>query len=183
MKTILLTLLCFVALAQSLKFSGEVKAGEEYRKPIGRGLVFLLRPSVNGWRIEVEPEAKSVAGCREFSTVLAWPLHARGSNDLDTSYGVSARDAVSTNPEVAFVSTEADCLRERHWLEVIEAGDFRKPDYDEAIARRRSSPLGKATLRVLKSKVSSSDEVVEGEDLGKIDWIKFEVTITFARNR
>jgi hypothetical protein len=181
MKVLGLILMAVTAQAQPLKFTGEVKAGKEFRKPIGRGLVWILRPGGDGWRIEVEPEAKSMTSCREFSTVLAWPLHAHGSNDIDTSYGMSARDAVSTKWDVAFVLTEADCLQERHCLEVIEEGDFRRPEYDAAIAQRRSSPLGKATLRILKSKTSSSGELVEGKDLGKIDWIRFVVTITFPK--
>ena len=42
-----------LAQEKPVKFSGEVKAGQEFRKPIGHGLLFLLKADDDGWIIEV----------------------------------------------------------------------------------------------------------------------------------
>src|ERR1051326_2559949 len=61
-----------------LKFAGEVKAGQEFRKSIGRGLVFLLKADEDGCIIDVQPEAARGESCRNYSTVIAAPLRSLG---------------------------------------------------------------------------------------------------------
>src|SRR5690349_5815599 len=76
-----------------VKFSGEVKAGQEFRKPIGHGLIFLLKAEDDdGWIIEVQPEVPHGESCRNYSTVIAQPLNGYTPNDLNASYGVSAAE-------------------------------------------------------------------------------------------
>jgi len=164
-----------------LRFAGEVKAGQEFRKTIGHGLLFVLKADDDGWEIEVQPETPRGESCRNYSTVIATPLRGYTANDLNTSYGVSADDAVQRSPRVvAFVTDGTACKRESERLTRLSW----PKSYPEAEVRAAqdqfgSSAGGKATLRILQSKVSTSGDLNSGKDLGKIDWIKFEVEIVF----
>jgi len=165
-----------------LKFSGEVKAGQAFHKPIGRGLAFVLKPDDDGWTIEVQPDPPRGEMCRNFSTVIAKPLKGYTANDLDVSYGVSAADAVKEGPrELAFVTNEGDCKREHAWANRLTwPKDYSPEQLKEAEDRFGRSAGGWAKMRIVQSKISPSGELVDGKDPGKIDWIKFDVEITFA---
>jgi len=159
-----------------LKFSGEVKAGQEFRKPIGRGLIFLLKPDDDGWIIEVQPEAAGGLGCRNYSTVIAKPLNGYTPNDLNASYGVNAAEAVKRNPrEIAFVLDSDTCRLERARMDRLSWPKSYPADEVEASRQGYgTSAGGRATLRILQSKVTGA-----GED-SKIDWLKFDVEVAFA---
>jgi hypothetical protein len=159
-----------------LKFSGEAKAGQEFRKPIGRGLVFLLKAEdEDGWIIEVQPEVPRGESCRNYSTVIATPLNGYTPNDLNASYGVNAAEAVKRTPrEVAFVLDGAACRLESERMNRLSWPKSYPMEEVEASKRGfGSSAGGHATLRILQSKVTGA-----GDD-AKIDWIKFDVEVTF----
>jgi hypothetical protein len=159
-----------------LKFSGEVKAGQEFRKPIGRGLIFLLKADdEDGWIIEVQPEVPRGESCRNYSTVIATPLNGYTANDLNASYGVSAAEAVKRTPrEIAFVLDGAACRLEFERMNRLSWPKSYPAEEVEASKRGfGTSAGGHATLRIQQSKVSGT-----GED-AKIDWLKFEVEVTF----
>ncbi|HXK04580.1 MAG TPA: hypothetical protein VMS37_19415 [Verrucomicrobiae bacterium] len=166
-----------------LRFSGEVKAGQDFRKPIGRGVVFVLKGDEDGWIIEVEPEAGRGQGCTNYSTVIATPVRGYTANDLNVSYGVAAAEAVKRSPrEVEFVLDGDACKREFERLNRLSwPGSYPAAEVQEAQDKFGSSAGGRAVLRIVQSKVSPSGELVEGKDLGKIDWIRFEVEIAFPR--
>ena len=181
-----MVLVCGLALTaraqeKPLRFSGEVKAGQEFRKAIGHGLLFVLKADDDGWEIEVQPETPRGESCRNYSTVIATPLRGYTPNDLNTSYAVSAEEAVQRSPRVvAFVLDGAACKRESERLTRLSwPKSYPEAEVREAQEQFGSSAGGKATLRILQSKVSSSGDLSGGRDLGKIDWIKFDVEIVF----
>jgi hypothetical protein len=160
-----------------VKFSGEVKAGQEFRKPIGHGLIFLLKADdEDGWVIEVQPEGARGEPCRNYSTVIAQPLNGYTPNDLNASYGVTAEQAVKRTPrEVAFVLDGASCRLEFERMNRLSWPKSYPAEEVEASRRGYgTSAGGHATLKIVQSKVSGP-----GED-GKIEWIKFDVEVTFA---
>jgi hypothetical protein len=154
-----------------VRFSGEVNAGQSFRKPIGRGLAFVLKGDEDGWIIDVEPEIARGEGCKDYSTVIATPLHGYTQNDLNVSYGVSAAEAVKRSPRgVEFVLDQAACKLESRRLErLLYPQSYSAAEVDQARAGFGMSPTGKAAVRIVQSKISA----------GKIDWIKFDVTIAF----
>jgi hypothetical protein len=158
-----------------LKFSGEVKAGEEFRKPIGRGLMFLLKADEDGWIVEVQPEVPHGESCRNFSTVIAKPLNGYTANDLNVSYGVKADEAVKRTPrEIAFVLDGAACRLEFERMNRLSwPKSYPAAEVEASQRGYGTSAGGHATLRILQSKVSGS-----GED-AKIDWIKFDVEVSY----
>src|SRR5690349_12258348 len=173
----MLLALCAAGGAQEkpLRFSGEVKAGQSFRKPIGRGLAFVLAGDEDGWLIDVQPEVPRGEACKGYSTVIATPLHGYTENDLNVTYGVSAADAVKRPRMVEFVLDQAACRVESQRLEIVShPGSFSDAEVESARQTFGTSPTGKATVRILHSKISAQD---------KIEWIKFEVTITFPPGR
>jgi hypothetical protein len=169
-----------------LKFAGELKAGQSFRKPIGRGLVFVLKGDDDGWTIEVQPEIPRGESCRNYSTVIATPLRGYTENDLSVSYGLSAEEAMKRSPrQVAFVLDEAACKQEFQRASRLSwPQSYSKAEVQDALDKFGTSSGGRATLRIVQSKVSPTGELTkEGKDLGKIDSIKFEVEIVFTTVR
>jgi hypothetical protein len=173
----ILLALCAMGAAEEkpLRFPGEVKAGQSFRKPIGHGLAFVLAGDDDGWIIEVQPEVPRGEACKGYSTVIATPLHGYTQNDLNVTYGVSAADAVKRPRAVEFVLDQAACKLESQRLERLShPGSFSDAEVESARQTFGTSPTGKAMVRILHSKISAQD---------KIEWIKFEVTITFPPGR
>ena len=159
--------------------SGEVSRGQEYRKEIGSGLLFLLTATGSGWKIGIVPKA----ACSEngdWAYVVNPPYRTYSSLYLDTEHGVSAKKAVDFNPrEYSFVTTCEDYKRESHRLKIVLwPSTYSKKEADEALAKLGTSPLGKARLTVLKSRVSPAEPGIEGKNYDRIDWLKFRLDIT-----
>jgi hypothetical protein len=112
--------------------------------------------------------------------VVNAPYRSYNSLHLDTEYGVTAKGALDFNPrEFSFVTTCADYKRESHRLNIVLwPYTYSQKVADEALAKLDTSPLGKARLTILKSKISLAEPDVEGKNYDKIDWIKFRLDIT-----
>ncbi len=186
--TLLLSmLLAVVSPAQDrlIRFSGEVSQGREFRKEIGAGLVFVLAPSaidpgaIGGWTITVSPQGKHPAECNDFVWVVTPPYRSYNARYLDTSYGTTAKDAVSISPrEFRFVLNCEDYGIETGWVgRVLWPYAYSEAQVKEAMAKLGSSPLGKGRLWVQDSRISPAPKTAGGKNLGQIDWVKFEVEI------
>ena len=166
-----------------LRFQGEVVRGGSFRKEIGHGLVFVLRPADDGWSIVVEPAlGLGASGCSDnYASVIAVPMRGYREVDLAASYGNTAKEAVALSPrDVDFVLNAEDCKREAdRRTKLTWPSQYTQKEVEEAEAKFATSTAGRAVLKVLDSKVSDSGVLVEGKDYGKIDWLKFEVVITF----
>ena len=162
-----------------LKFAGEVKAGQEFRKAIGRGLVFVLKADDDGWIIEVQPDAARGQACNNYSTVIATPLRGYTANDLNVSYGVSAAEAVKRSPrEIAFVLDGVSCKLEFERVNRLSwPQSYPAAEVQAAQEGFGTSAGGRATVRIVQSKVSGTG------DESKIEWMKFEVEVTFLAKR
>ena len=171
-----------VAQDRPVRLSGEVAGGHEYRKEIGAGLVFVLSPDEdNGWTMAVAPkENPNDSDCDDYVAVATPPYHGPNARFINTSYGIPAKDSVKqSRREFAFVTNCADNHREEKWVErIVNPGGFSDKEIEEGYAKLGTSPQGKGVLTILDSKTSPAKERVEGVNLGQIDWIKFEVTIT-----
>jgi hypothetical protein len=166
-----------------LRFQGEVARGAVFRKEIGRDLVFALRPTEGGWSIVVEPVGGLEAtGCGDnYASVIAVPMRGYREVDLTATYGNTAKEAVALSPrDVDFVLNAEDCKREEdRRTKLTWPSQYTQKAVEEAQANFATSTAGRAVLKVLDSKISPSGVLVEGKDFGKIDWLKFEVVITF----
>jgi len=165
---------------------GEVSRGQEYRKEIGSGLLFLLKPTESGWMISVVPKSPCTEN-GDWASVVNAPYRNYNSLHLDTGYGVTAKEAVGISPrEFSFVVTCDDYKRESRRLDIVLwPYRYSQREQDDALAKLGSSPLGKGSLTILNSKTSPADQNIEGKNYGKIDALRFRLDITspVARER
>jgi hypothetical protein len=169
-----------------LRFQGEVMRGGTFRKEIGRGLVLVLKPDDEGWTVAVEPAVKAGvnqgAACEmDYAAVVAVPMRGYREVDLSATYGNTAQEAVALSPrEIDFVLSADDCKREaERRTKLMWSYSYSAKEVQDAEAKFATSPEGKIVLKVIDSKVSAAGVLVEGKDPGKIDWLKFEVVVTF----
>jgi len=162
-----------------VKFTGEISAGNSFERDIGQGLIFRLVPSPagfgKGWDIEIVPKENPTGGPAEFSSIVTPPYHFYNLRYLNASYGVTAREAVAMSPRAfQFVeSTEDFAAASVVVNSVVYSVDW-PANKDSLAAAAARIPLGAGELRVLRSRITAGKN---NEDLGSIDWLKFEVRL------
>jgi len=194
MRRTLIAWLIFTALAgasvssqeRPLKFSGEVSEGQMFRKSLGHGLDFVLAPTrepeITGWTVKVSPRDKPLdAECADFLCVVTPPYRFQNARYLDTSYGVTAQEAVRWSPrEFSFVLNCADLKTESERVNrVLWPYSYSQQEVDEAQAKLGSSPIGRGKLWIKDYRITPGQESGESEAVGAIHWIKFEAEIQF----
>lgn len=157
--------------------SGTLAAGKSFERDIGDGLLFRLVPSPasfgKGWDIEIRPKGDPAGGFDEYASVATPPYHLYKPTYLNASYGVTAQQAVAMPPrKFQFVETPADSLAASVVVNtVVYTVDW--PAHRDSIAAEAAKiPVGVGELRVLRSRITPGRN---NEDLGSIDWIKFQV--------
>jgi hypothetical protein len=160
------------------RFSGDVSRGQEFRREIGPGLEFVLRPSETGWTISIVPKVK----CGEnddWAGVVNAPYRGYNLLHLDASYGITAQEAVGINPrEFLYVTNCDDFKQEAKRLEVVMwPYNHTQQENDDALAKLATLASGKARLSILSAKVSPAEQAIEGKNYGRIDSLKFRVDV------
>jgi hypothetical protein len=155
-------------------FSGQVAAGEEFRKSINSELEFVL---VQGWTIAVVP-VRPEGDCQEFASVVNAPYRAHRALYINATYGWTAEEEVATSPrEFRFVTNCADFRTESERLGIVLWPYTATPgNYDEALARLGTSPLGTGRLWIIDSKTTHAGDTADNK-VGRIEWMKFTVEI------
>jgi hypothetical protein len=158
-------------------FSGQVAAGEEFRKSINPALAFVLAP---GWTITVVPE-RPEGDCQEFASVVNAPYRAHRALYFDSSYDWTAAHEVSDSPrEFRFVTNRADFRTESERLGIVLwPCTATARNYDEALAKLGTSSLGHGRLWITNSKITHSGDTPN--DKGRIEWMEFTVEILLPR--
>jgi hypothetical protein len=161
--------------------SGEVTSGDSFEREIGHGLIFRLVPSPaglgKGWDIEIAPKEKPSNGYSEYSAIVTPPYHFYNLRYLNASYGVTAREAVAISPRTFQFAESPEDMQAASVVvnSVIYSVDVSSRK-DSVAAAAVKIPLGAGELRILRSRVTPGKN---NEDLGSIDWIKFEVRLRF----
>jgi hypothetical protein len=161
------------AASREVHFTGTVSGAQTFRREIGAGLSFVLRPDGDGWRVAV---TSSHCPDSDFAAVVTTPYRFRNGLMINTDYLVAAKDAVQELHEFEFV---LDC---RHYrLETERRDKVLYPAYhsdaevDEATAKIGTSPKGIGRVKVVASKIVASDYAPSGKNLGRIESMIFEV--------
>lgn len=159
--------------------SGTLAAGKSFEHNIGHGLIFRLVPSPasygKGWDIEIRPEGDPAGGFDEYASVATPPYHLYKPTYLNASYGVTAQKAVAMSPrKFQFVETPQDSQAASVVVNtVVYTVDW--PSRKDSIAAAAAKiPVGVGELRVLDSRITPGKN---NEDLGSIDWIKFQIRL------
>ena len=159
--------------------------GHEYQREFAPGLILKLTPNDSGWFIGVVPNAPCKSN-DDWAAVITSPYRGYNALDLDSSYGITAKEAVAISPrKLKFLLTCDDYKRESRRLEIVLSPySYSDEVYDDALAKLGTSRAGAITLTILQSKISPAGEEVEGRNYGKIDWLRFKVDVSLpTRNR
>jgi len=167
--------------------SGRVRAGQSYEHPFGDGLRFRLRaepsapPNPAGWTIEVRPRSD---GEHEYSWVATPPYRFWNPRYVDTSYGVSAREAVARSVRrFGFVTGEEAYDRLARAVELLtssrpagmtDAAYQAARDSAEATWKAMMEDVGRGELRITDAAVSDSTAERPG---GRIERLAFTVAL------
>jgi hypothetical protein len=161
-------------------FSGEVKYGELFRRRLTPGLEFLLE---QGWTIKIVP-ARWEKDCTDFVSSVNPPYRAHRPILIDTSYGWTAEDEVSTSPrEFVFVT---NCTDERLEFDRMAIALGSRPasekEYEDALDKLGSLAKGSGRLWITDSRITHKEDTPD-DKLGKIEWLKFSVEIRLPSAR
>jgi len=178
-----------------IKFSGEVKRGENFEKEISNNLVFRLRPIELGWEIFVgykrsKPNIEPIRDEEDanFAIVVTPPF--RGINHLDIE-GWHFRNADNTGPNEPGpknVNAPGDI---RKFYFVLNNSDYQKAgkaldrllwpySYSEQKVKEAEFILSKLKrgYGILTIQDLKLNNLMPGQQAG-IDWMKFDVELHF----
>ena len=171
------------SIAQSAKpdlvIKGQLSAGKSFQRDIGHDLIFRLVPSPasfgNGWDIQIVPKGTPAGGFEEYATVATPPYHLYKPTYLNASYGVTARQAIAMSPrKFQFVETPEDSQAAAVVVNtIVYSVDW--PAHKAALeSEAEKIPVGVGELKIIRARTTPAKN---NEDLGSIDWIKFQVSI------
>jgi hypothetical protein len=161
--------------------SGEISSGDSFVRDIGNGLIFRLVPSPdgfgNGWDIEIAPKEIPAGSYSEYSAIVTPPYHFYNLRYVNASYGVTAGQAVAISPRAfQFAETPEDMQAASVVVNSIIYSVDWPSQKDSLAAAAAKVPLGAGEFRILRSRITPGKN---NEDLGSIDWLKFEVRLRF----
>jgi hypothetical protein len=154
-----LSLLFFVSMTgnaqqacRKVTFQSQVKKGETFQKPITPALMFLLKPTSDGWQIEMQTSPASQHDAAEVATP---PYQSINPLLLTTGYGMRAQDAVAWNPRnFQFVTKPAQIAEASQDLEL----EIHKPgptDFDKGYSANSEKPTKDAEMRLIALAMNS----------------------------
>jgi hypothetical protein len=166
--------------AKAICLSGEVVKGEEFRQAINDKLEFVLEPASDtgsGWNIRILPRHET-STCGEFAGIVNTPYRYHSALNIDSSYGISAEEEVSSSPrKFSFVTNCKDYRAEFDRLQIVLwPYSFSEQEVNKARAKLGTSPLGTGQLWITESKISHGLDSPENH-LGKIESMRFTVEI------
>jgi hypothetical protein len=179
-----------VCSAGAICFSGEVSAGNGFHKDLNDELALDLHLEADSrsfpagqWTIVVSPRQPE-KDCTEFASVVTPPYRSHNDQMIDTSYGVTAEDEVSSSPrQFNFVTNCKDYGTESKRLEIVLwPYNWTEREQDKALAELGSSPLGTGRLWITDSRISHANDTSDNK-LGNIEWMRFTVEIRMPQQR
>lgn len=160
---------------QEVRFTGEVRDGENFEREFGDGLLFLLRaekdPVTPGWYIAIGTADRNPQ--IELSDVVTIPLRGFNPKYLSLSYGNTAADVVAFKERgFVFLKNPADVPREAALQRTLMWPPSQE-EYQKALDSFGRSSQCQGTLRILDHRLS----MPAGETRERIEWLKFEVEL------
>ena len=174
---------------RTIRFTGQLKRGETFRKEINNDLAFVLVPNstdpgaISGWTITVSPRGDHPKECDEFVWVVTQPYRGYNASYLDTSYGTTAEEAVKFSPrEFNFVLNCSDYqVEEERVNRLLWSYNYTEAQVQEAQEKLGTSPQGSGRLWIRDYKISPAPKPAGDKNLGQIDSITFEVEIELPK--
>ncbi len=167
--------------APDLVFRGEVERGKPFDYDIDRRLVFHLDPDPDvgsGWSISIFKKGDVADPPDDYVSVATPPYHFFNQRYLSTAYGYTAKEAVALTPRhFYFVESPADYKVADHEVNInLFPNHATSDEIDDADAQAAKIHVGRGEFLILDSRITPA---TVKDDRGTIDWIKFEVRLTF----
>lgn len=167
-----------IATCQVKMLQGRVVRGESFEASIGRGLAFRLDPhsmaeGPQGWTVRIVPETDPET---DYSWVATPPYRFWNPRYLDTSYGISATEALARTPrKFWFVASPEDYEVATKALDVL-LWPYAHTKAEVDAAAERLSGLAKyaGTLRVEDGSAMPADAV---HATAAIAWLDFRASL------
>lgn len=113
-------------------------------------------------------------GFAEYASVATPPYHQYKPTYLSASYGVTAGEAVNMVRKFQFVETPEDSRAASVVVNTVVYTLDWTAHRDSIAAQAAKIPVGVGELRVVRSRITPGRN---GEDLGSIEWVKFQVRL------
>jgi hypothetical protein len=104
-----------------VEVQGDVRAGQEWRTPLGQGWVFRVVPispsqaGYNGWDLAVDRDPP--AGYPDALLLATLPYHSINEREIGTTFGLRAQDAVGWNPRsFRFLLNPSEFREAQQWF-------------------------------------------------------------------
>lgn len=165
--------------------TGEVHAGDTWRRPIGGGLVFEMLPSdTSGWRFGIRPARPRPGDKMDYIYLMTLPLRGQHVTMLDTSYGTPAQDVVAYGRRpFAFLLRPQDAPRAGKLLDRL-LWPLPQDGFDDTgrtLRRLQALPAGTGELRITSSHIERGRATAGSEapeaDFGRLHRLAFRVTL------
>lgn len=173
-----------LAHGKEIRFQGEIRAGENFRKEIGRGLAFRVAPDKMGWFLQVQP----AAGGDDFVRCVTPPFHGPNVTHIFAWHFVTRDNTAPRSPEnnelgnprdFQFVLNAADQDKACKELDVLlHAPPHRNPKTGDLVLGTpgyREPPLGAGSFNITDIKVGN----LGAGKKAVIEYLKFEARFTF----
>ncbi|MGI9101245.1 MAG: hypothetical protein ACR2IF_02260 [Terriglobales bacterium] len=169
---------------KEFSITGELRAGEGFRREIGNELSFRIDPwkDSGGWEFEIGPTAPSPKEWDQYVYPLTPPYRFGGAREVNTGWGVTAQDAVRNHRQFWFLLSRDDAVVA---TSVIDNVLWPKSETDQmtALEKLASLPSGTGEFKVTNSQITPGTPVPGYSDCGngqcgKIHWIRFRVALT-----
>ena len=172
---IILCLLCAPAFAAPQVLSGHVEQGELYEHELDGGLIFRLVPNSAGnppgWVITVAPKDHSRD---DYVWVATPPYRFWNPRYVDISYGVSAKESISTSPrDFSFVTNESDYKSANDAVDtVLWPYNYTKKEVNEAMTKLDTMHKKRGTFTITDASLKHG---ADGND--QIEGLSFKVEL------
>jgi hypothetical protein len=169
------------AKADTVRFSGEVKRGEQFRQAAGNNLIFALEPYAgndSGWTIRLIPgsDAKSVA--MDCIGAVSEPLHGDKNLEIEPPEDLSKEPMRWKPREFEFVPDSANCKSAWELMNLVyypsKLTDEQRAEAGEKLGK---IPTAHGKFTVIDSLLRPAGNP---NDAGSIEWLKFEVELNFS---
>jgi len=179
---------------------GEVRAGEEFVRPIGNGLEVMLEPLASGWILRVLP-AGGLRPAHDYAELATPPYQSVSPLLISTDYSFRAQDAVGWNPREFRFAADG-----RSFGQLVDVyGEYRRsPTPSEGVQGRLAelvsrAPQGrleildahlvpgmadqaKAAAMVASHFGSTAHRIEQPADgkvtpLGRVTWMRFRISL------
>jgi hypothetical protein len=162
-----------------MKFSGEVKQGQQFEKPFASDMVFRLVPYAgndSGWTIRIAPGADSAASSVDCIGAVETPSHGDTKREIEPAADGALQNVPWKLREFEFVGSAPDCKMAWSLMNIANyANKLSAKEREQASAKLGEIRTRHGKFSILEAR---SGPATAGNQHGTLEWLKFEVDLS-----